>query len=323
MKRERMSKWFVRIACAAAAAASAPAWGQGYPSRPVTVINPFGAGGPIETVVRAVAPQLEQRWKQTIVVDTRPGAGGMIGAAATAKAAPDGYTLMVTGDGPYTAHIFSKNVTVDPADLRPVAQLVWAPRLVVLHPSVPAKNVKDFVAYAKANPKKLNYGTIANTSFELEYGLFMERAGVQMTGVPYNGSGPASVALLRGDVQFLFGIASAVGAQIKDGRLVAIAVTSAQRYAPYADLPTLREAGIAYDATTNFGFWAPAKTPDEIIARIATDVAAALQTPEAAARIRQLGYEPATISGPQWAEQMRSQARDYEAMAKQLGVTPQ
>lgn len=296
---------------------------QAYPSRPVTVIVPFGAGGPIETVLRTVTPQLEQRWKQPVIVDVRPGAAGMIGAAATAKAAPDGHTLMITGDAPYTARIFTKNVTVDPADLRPIAQLVWAPRLVLVHPSVPARSVRDFVAQAKANPKKLNYGTIVNTSFDLEYGLFQERAGIEMTGVPYNGSAPASVALLRGEIQFLFGIASAVDASLKDGRLVAIAVTSAQRYGPYPDLPTLRESGVPYEATTNFGFWAPARTPEDVVQRISADVAAALQAPEASSKIRQLGYEPAAISGAQWAEQLRTQVRDYEAMAKRLGVTPQ
>lgn len=321
----KLANRWTRAALAALLGALAPAAAiaQAFPNRPVTVIVPFGAGGPIETVLRTVTPQLESRWKQPVIVDVRPGAAGMIGAAATAKAPADGHTLMITGDAPYTARIFTKNVTVDASDLRPIAQLVWAPRLVLIHPGVPARNLKDFVAYAKANPKKLNYGTIVNTSFDLEYGLFLERAGIEMTGVPYNGSAPASVALLRGEIQFLFGIASAVDASLKDGRMVAVAVTSAQRYGPYPDLPTLRESGVAYEATTNFGFWAPARTPEDIVQRISADVSAALQAPEASSRIRQLGYEPAVITGTQWADQLRTQVRDYEAMAKRLGVTPQ
>ena len=302
---------------------SLPAGAQSFPGRPVTIIVPFGAGGPVDVVTRAVAAPLEERWKQPVIVDIRPGAGGMIGMTALLRTAPDGQTLMASGDGVVTTKIFIKDAAVEPTDFRAVAQLVWAPRLVVIPAAVPAKTLAEFIAYARANPGRLNFGTIANTSFDLEYALFMEKAGIQMTGIPYNGSAPASVALLRNEVQFLFGIASSVGPQIADGKLVALAVTSADRYEPYRNLPTIRETGIDYDATTNFGLWAPAKTPDEVVTRISADVSAVLKTPAVATRIRAMGYEPAGITGQHWAEQINRQARDYAEMARRKGIKPQ
>jgi tripartite-type tricarboxylate transporter receptor subunit TctC len=195
--------------------------------------------------------------------------------------------------------------------------------VVVVNASLPVKNLGELISYAKANPGKVNFGTIPMTSFDVEYALFMESAGIRMTGIPYNGSAPATVALLRNEIQFLFGIASSVGSQIAAGAITPLAVTSTVRYAPYPNLPTIRETGVAYDATTNFGFWAPAKTTDAVVQRIDSDVSEALKNSRLAARIRELGYEPATVSGQQWAEEMRSKAGQYAGMVKRLGIVPQ
>jgi len=317
-------QWLLSLGILGGLLATLPAaQAQSYPTQRVTIIVPLAAGGPVDIVARSLAAALEQRWKQAVTVENRPGGGTLIGAAAVARSAPDGHTLLFNGTGVLTGRIFLKEVPFDPAELRPVTQMIWAPRIIVTHPSVPAKTLKEFIAYAKARPKELRYGMIPSTSFELDYIVFNRKAGIDMTGIPYTGGATGPAALLRNDIQFFFAVVGAVSSQIAEGKMTAIAVTSAERYPPLPNVPTVRESGMDYEFTTNVGIWTPAKTPDAVFSFLAGELTAAVNSPSVAAAARKIGFEPSSMRPQQYAELVQAELKTYTEVAQQVGFKPQ
>src|SRR5213075_859540 len=238
---------------------------QAYPSKPIRFVVPYPAGGPLDTVARLLGQKVSESLKQPVVVDNKPGAGGNIGADAVAKSAPDGYTILM---GAVATHAINPtlyaNIPYDPIkDFQPVTQLASTPNVLIVNNSVPASNVREFIAYAKANPGKLNFGSGSTGSAgHLAGELFKAMAGVEMTHVPYKGAAPAMQDLIGGQIDLMFdNLASALG-QVRAGKVRALAVTTAQRTALAPELPTIAESGLpGFDISTWFGVFVPAGTP--------------------------------------------------------------
>jgi len=304
---------------AAALTASFTAAAQQYPARPVTMIVPFPAGGPTDVVARALVQPMEQAWKQNFIVEFRPGAGGVVGTDVVARAKPDGYTLLLNSNGVYTTKIFMKNITYDPADLRPVVEVCGANFLIVTNPSVPAKNLGEFIGYLKSKGSAANAGTVPNNASQLDLDLFKQRVGASYTVVPYNGLADIIAAALRGDLQLFLGVPQSVEKLIQDGKLKALATAGPQRNDRFPDVPTTREAGLDFQSGFSFGVWAPAKTPADVVAKVGADMEKAVLSPEYVARMKSLSYEvpqqprnyPAVIE---------RQAREYFDVARQMGI---
>jgi tripartite-type tricarboxylate transporter receptor subunit TctC len=282
------------LLCAAAVLFGTHASAQAtYPSHPVRLVVPFPAGGTTDILARAVAQRLSEVWGQQVVVDNRPGAGGNIGTELVAKAAPDGYTLEMgtVGTHAINASLYS-HLPYDPVkDFAPVILVAGVPNVLVVNPALPVNSVQELIAYAKANPGKLNFASSGSgTSIHLSGELFKVMTGVSMTHVPYKGSAPALTDLMGGQVQLMFDNLPSSLPFIKAGKLRALAVTSAARSTALPDLPTLQEAGVpGFEASSWFGVLAPAGTPREIVLRINGEVAKWLATPEARDKLASQG----------------------------------
>jgi len=258
------------------------AFGQAWPTKPVRLISPFAAGGGTDAFARPLAQVLSQNLGHQFIVDNRPGAGGTVGADIAAKSAPDGYTFVV-GAVHHTiaVSVYSKLPYDLEKDLVPVTMVAMVPSVVVVHPKVPIQTVAELIAYAKANPNKLNGASAGNgTSHHLTLELFKVKTGVQINHIPYKGAGPAMQDLLAGQVDLMFDGMGTSSPQIKGGRLRPLAVTTLTRATGFPDIPTLQEAGVAgIDVTTWYALWAPAGTPPEIVSRMQQEVAKALASP--------------------------------------------
>jgi len=253
---------------------------QAWPAKPIRVISPFAAGGGTDAFLRPIAAKLSQTMGQQWVVENLAGAGGTVGATAAAKAAPDGYTLFcgavhhTIAETLYTRLPYSLE-----RDLVPITVLAYVPNVVVVHPKMPVNNLQEFIAYARANPGKLNFGSAGNgTSHHLTVELFKQINKLYMTHIPYKGAGPMMQDLLAGQVDFAFDGMGTSATQIKGGKLKALAVTSSRRVAAFPDIPTMEQAGVKdYFATTWYGLWAPRGTAPEIVNRTQQEVAKTLQ----------------------------------------------
>jgi tripartite-type tricarboxylate transporter receptor subunit TctC len=259
------------------------AYGQAWPTKPVRLISPFAAGGGTDAFARPLAAVLSQQLGQQFVVDNRAGAGGTIGADIAAKSPPDGYTFLV-GAVHHTiaVSVYSKLPYDLEKDLVPVTMVAMVPSVIVVHPKVPIHSVAELIAYAKANPGKLNFASAGNgTSHQLNAELFKVKTGTQMNHVPYKGAGPAMQDLLAGQVDLMFDGMGTSAPQIRGQRLRPLAVTTAARAPAFPEIPTLQESGVPdYDVTTWYALWAPAGTSSEIIAKLQQEVAKALATPQ-------------------------------------------
>jgi len=274
-----------------------PAFAQVYPSKPIRLIVPFAAGGGNDNMARLVGKRLADSLGQPVLVDNRPGAGGVVGAELAAKSAPDGYTLFLGGVG---SHAINPNLheklPYDPIrDFAPVALLAQAPLILVVHPSVPVGNIAEFVAYARAHPGRLNFASNGNgSSSQLAAVMFDSMAGVDMVHVPYKGLAPALSDLLAGEVQLMFSSVVAILPHIKAGKLRALAVTGGKRLASMPELPTIAESGLpGYEASSWYGILAPAGTPRDIVVRLNAELAKALEQPEVRSSLLAEGAEPA------------------------------
>ena len=254
---------------------------QDYPSRPLRLIVPFAPGGGNDTVARAVATQLSSALGQSVIVDNRAGAGGVIGADLAAKSAPDGYTLFLGGVGSLAVnpHIVPKISYDALKDFAPVVLLASAPSVVAVSPKLPFKTVQELTAYAKANPGRINFASNGNgSSAHIATALYETMAGVDMTHVPYKGLAPAMSDLLAGQVDIMFSSVVAITPQIKAGKLRALAVTSTKRSALLPDVPTLAELGLTgYEAGSWYGLLVPAGTPEAIVRRLNAESVKALR----------------------------------------------
>lgn len=257
------------IAAVLACVASPHVQADDYPAKPVRIVVAFTAGGTTDILARAVSQHLTERLKQPFVIDNKPGAGGNLGTEYVVRAAPDGYTLIVDSVGPIAINqTLFKNLTYDPLkDLVPVVQIANVPNVLVVHPSVPAKNFEEFLAYAKANPGKLNYGsTGVGTSSHLSSFMLSQRIGVDTLHVPYKGANALN-DLLAGRLQFMFATIPSVIQHIKAGKLRALAVSSAGPSRSLPGVPTVAEKGFpGFEAGSWFGFFAPKGTPQPVIA---------------------------------------------------------
>lgn len=292
-------------AFAAAVSAQAPvptAAARDYPSAPIRIVVPFTPGGSTDILARAIGQKLTQAWGQPVIVDNVPGAGGAIGAEKVARAAPDGYTLLMGHIGTLAVNpsLYPK-LPYDPVrSFAPVAWVARVPNILVVHPSVPARTVAELVALAKAQPGTFNYGSGGNGSAaNLAGEYFNLKTGSQMVHVPYRGTAPAVTDLAGGQIQVMFTGAPAVMPQVKAGQLRALAVSSAQRMAALPQLPTVAESGYAdFEADQWYGVVAPAGTPAAVVAKLNTAINQSLTSPELAARLQSEGAE-ATPTTPE------------------------
>jgi tripartite-type tricarboxylate transporter receptor subunit TctC len=284
---------FLHLAAVAAAlpTASRIARAQAYPSRPVRIVVPFAAGGGADIIARLIGRWLAERLGQPFVIDNRPGGNSNIGTEAVVRSRPDGYTLLLTASPNATnATLYEKLSFNFIRDIAPVAGVTLAPNITVLHPSFPAKTVPEFIAYAKANPGKINFasGGSGNPS-RLAGELLKIMAGIDIVHVPYRGGGPALMDLIGGQVQVYFATLPASIEYVRDGRLRALAVTTATRSETLPDLPTVAEFVPGYEASTWYGIGAPRNTPSEIIDKLNEEINAGLSDPNLKARLADLG----------------------------------
>src|SRR5713101_8206380 len=300
-----------RIVQALAASVAAAAALAQYPAKPIRLIVPFAAGGGNDSVARLVGKRLSDSLGQPLVVDNRPGAGGVLGADLAAKAAPDGYTLFLGGVGSHAINPnLSDSLPYDPiTDFAPVALLAQAPLVLVVHPSVPAESFKAFVALARSRPGQLNYASNGNgSSSHLAAVMFDSMAGVDMVHVPYKGLSPALTDLLSGRVQLMFSSVVAILPHIRAEKLRGLAVTGSRRLPSMPDLPTIAESGLPdYEASSWYGVLAPAGTPKEIIARLNAETVKALDRPGVKSSLLAEGAEPIGGTPEQFAAHIKSE----------------
>ncbi len=267
-----------------------------YPTKPVRIIVPFSAGGVADAIPRIVGEKLAQKWGQPVIVENKVGASGNIGMAEGARAAPDGYTLVLAPAGNLTVNptLFPKLPFDTYKDLTPVTLLAESPNVLVVHPQVPAKNLRELIAYAKANPDKLNYASPGDGSgAHLAGELFKIEAGVNAVHVPYKGLAPAVNDLLGGNVQMMFAGISTILPHVKAGKLTPIAIASPKRNPQLPNVPTVAESGLpGFDVTSWYGIVTRAGTPPAIVRKLQRDMAEALAAEDVKAKLAGLGLEP-------------------------------
>jgi len=310
-----MTKFCAAVSAGLSAALLAGAvCAQGYPARPVRVIVPFAPGGPNEIVARLVAQKLADTLGQPFIVDNRPGAGGNIGTDFVARSAPDGYTLLSAGPGSLVINPLLGAVPYDtPRDFAPVTIMATAPNVLVVHPSVPAKSVRELIELARGRPGALNYasGGVGSTP-HLAGALFAAMAVIRIAHVPYKGTGPAMSDLLGGQVQIAVLGIPAVLPHVKSGKLRALAVTGKRRSPELPGVPTVEEAGVAgYEVSPWYGLLAPAATPREIVALLGGEVTKIVRGADLAEKLAAQGAEPAGGTPEEFAATLRAEAERW------------
>jgi len=288
---------------------------EDYPTRPITLVVGYAAGGGNDIMARVAAEKMSPLIGQQIVIENRGGAGGSIATRAVAKAAPDGYTLVIGGTGTLAINpTLYSNVGYDPRkDFAPIGLIGTSALVLVVHPSIPAHNVKELIAYAKANPGKLTYASAGvGSGIHLSTEYFRFEAGIEMTHVPYKGSAPMLTDLLAGQVQVTFdNLPSSIG-HIKAGKLRALAVTTAQRSAELPDVPTVAETVPGYEASAFFGLVAPKGTPPEVIEVLNKEINAALKDSGMQAKLKQLGGTPIPGSAADFGKLLAGETAKWE-----------
>jgi tripartite-type tricarboxylate transporter receptor subunit TctC len=308
------------LAVACGAHAQAP-----YPNHPVRIVVPFPAGGTTDILARATAQKLTEGLGQPFVVENRPGAAGNIGAELVAKSPPDGYTMLMGTVGTHAINpsLYDKMPYDHVKDFVPVVLVAGVPNVLVVHPSVPVMSVQELIAYAKANPGKLNFASSgAGTSIHLSGELFKTMTGVSMQHVPYKGSSPALADLTGGQVQLMFDNLPSALPLIKAGKLRALAVTSLTRSTVLPDLPTVSESGLAgFDSSSWFGLLAPAGTPKDVVARVNGEVAKWLATPDAKEKLAAQGAIVASGLAPEdFTRHIASETAKWQKVVKESGA---
>ena len=273
---------------------SALAHAQEYPVRPIRIVVPYPAGGSADLVPRIFAEKLHAKWGQPVLVENRPGGGGNIGAESVYRAEPDGYTLMASPPGPLVVNRnLYRKLAFDPAAFVPVSILAAIPNVLLVNPKMPVHSVEEFIAYAKANPDKLNYGSQGSGSTShLSAELFKSTAGLRITHVPYKGSTPAMTALLAGEIDLMFDNLGVTLAQVKSGRLRAIAVGTEKRVSSLPGVPAMGEILPGFVSATWVGIAAPPRTSAAIAEKFSSAVAEAIRSPDVVARLAALSAEP-------------------------------
>ncbi|MBB1602714.1 tripartite tricarboxylate transporter substrate binding protein [Variovorax sp. UMC13] len=320
---------FVLATVAAAGALSlAPLAAQAqaaFPSKPITIIVPFSAGGTTDILARVVGLHMGTDLGQPVVVDNRAGAGGNIGGQAAARANPDGYTLFMGTVGTHAINqSLYKKMPFDPIkDFAPLSRVAMVPNLLVVNPGQPYKSVKELIAYGKANPGKINFGSSGNgSSIHLSGELFKQMTGVDMQHVPYRGSAPAVSDLLGGQISVMFDNMPSAIQHVKGGKLRALAVTTAKRSPALPDVPTIAEAGVpGYEATSWFGLLAPAGTPAPIVAKLNAAILKALADPEVKKKLAEQGAESHGEKPEEFAAFIKSETAKWGKVVKESGAS--
>ena len=311
--------WLASMAGAAFAQAN-------YPTRAVRIIVPSSPGGGTDILSRLLTPGLSERLGQTAVVDNRPGAGSIIGNDIVAKAAPDGYTLLMGISTLAILPSMHKKLPYDAMrDLAPISQAIAAPNILVVHPSLPVKTVKELIAFAKKRPGELNYASAGlGTNPHLSMELFLSMAHIKMVHIGYKGLGPAMVDLLAGQVVAATATMLTGLPHVKSGRLRGLGVTGAKRSSVLPDLPTVAEAGVpGYEAVQWYGLFAPAKTPKEIIAKLHDAMVSVLHSPAIKNRLAADGAEPVASTPEEFARFLRSETEKWGKVVRAAGIKPQ
>src|SRR6188472_2610632 len=302
-----------------------PVAAQNYPSRPVKFIVPFGAGGPADVYARVLAQHLSEETKQTFVVEDRPGGGAIIGTDAVAKSAPDGYTLLMMSN----THTVNESLFAEKGkpyvllrDLVPVAPVNYSDLVMVVHPSVPANTLAEFIALAKAKPAGLNYASSGpGTPYHMAGELFKSMAGVDIVHVPYKGSAGARTDVLGGQVQMMFDAITTMAPNVRAGKLKALGTSGKVRSSVLPDVPTVSEAGVpGYDAVIWLGIMAPAGTPKPIVDRLNTEITRALNAPETRQAWQQQGAVPMSMSPEEFGKFLRDDIEKWAHVVKVSGA---
>ena len=305
----------------------AGAHAQTYPARPVRVIVPYGPGGSTDLTGRTVAQKLQEALGQPFVVENKPGASAQIGAAEVAKAAPDGYTLLVGAPQIFIINaLFFKDRQYDPESaFTPIAITLLSPNYILAHPGLPANTLQELIAYAKANPGKVNYASSGVGSSGHLTGLLLNKlTGIELQHVGYKGSAGAVQDTLSGQVQILIDQPVPGIAHVRAGKLRAIAVGTAARVAALPDVPTVQEQGVAdFESSTWFGFWAPAGTPRPVIERLWAEIQKIMKMPDVQDKFAPAGYVPTAISPEDTAARIRADREKWTRVAREAGIRPE
>jgi tripartite-type tricarboxylate transporter receptor subunit TctC len=313
-------------ACAACAplALPPPAFAQAFPAKPVKLVVPFPPGGSLDNTGRLLAQKLSEAWGQQVVVENKPGAGGNVGADAVAKSPADGYTVVMGALSTHAVNpsLYAKMPYDAARDFAPISLVAITPNVLIVNASTPIASLKELIAFAKANPGKVNFGSGSNGSAgHLAGELFKMDTGTDVAHIPYKGGAPALQALLAGDTQFMFDNLANAMAQVKGGKVRAIAVTTAQRSKLAPDLPTMAEAGMpGFDISTWFGLLAPAGTPPEVIAKWNADLVKVLNAPDVRERMLAQGAEPTPTTPAEFAAFIAKEREKYAKIVKASGA---
>ncbi len=301
---------------------AAPGAGLNYPLKPIRVIVPFGPGGPSDFLVRTIGQKLNESWGQSFIVDNRTGANGVVGAELTARAAPDGYTLGVATNGTHgiNASLYPKLPYDTIKDFAPVTRFGFAPYLLIAHPSLPARGVKELIALARSRPGEISWACGGSPS-QLGAELFKKIAGINVIVVPYKGNSPAVTATLSGEVSLTFGNVAQSVPQVKAGRVRALGVANLQRSPVLPDVPTVAEAGFpGFEAGAWYGLLAPAATPRAIIERLNGELVRILKLPDMQQRLRGEAYDIYADTPEQFAAAIRAELAKWAPVVKQAGL---
>jgi tripartite-type tricarboxylate transporter receptor subunit TctC len=300
----------------------AGALAQGFPAKPVRIVVPFAAGGAVDTVARALGQKLAESWRQPVLVDNRPGAGGNIAADAVAKAPADGYALLITTQGFAISPGLYRKLPFDATrDFAPVTQLTSSFLVLVCSPQMPAQSARELIALAKSKPGTVNYGsTGVGAPPHLLGELLKSASGIDMLHVPYKGDAPLTQALLAGEVQVAFMPLAGVLPHIRSGRVRALGVSGKVRSAAMPDVPTFTEAGIPFEFTGWLGIFAPAAAPREIVIQIQREIAKAIVAPDLLERWPAWGYEPVGNTPEQFAAKVAADMGMYARVIREAGI---
>ena len=325
MRRQCIAACALMTAVAAAGAQpTSTSSGQAYPTKPIRLISPYAAGGGSDTLARIIGQKLLESWGQPVVVDNRPSAGGNLGAELVAKAAPDGYTLFVTPSAVMTInpHLYAKLRYDTFKDFTPVIAATNSPYFLVVHPKIPATSVKELIVYAKANPGKMNYSSSGNgSSTHLAGVLFNGMAGIDVVHIPYKGAAPAIVDLLAGNIQLRFSSVVPVLPHVRGGRLRGLGMSSAKRYTPMPEVPTIAESGLpGYVVESFYIIMAPAATPKAIVAKLNAEIARKLKDPEVNTRMAADGAEVIAASMEESAKMLSDDFNRWAKPVKDSGA---
>lgn len=322
---KRLSSFATVLTFVLAAPFGVAAAADAYPSKFIRMIVPYSAGGTGDNIGRAVGAKMSESLGQQIIVDNKPGAGGNIGAEATVRSPPDGYTIVMAATSLASNPSLQRNMTFDPVkDLAPVAECCEVPLVLVVHPSLPIRSVKEFVAYAKAHPGQLNFSSSGiGTTSHLAGELFKVLAGVDMTHIPYKADTQAIPDLLAGQVNSMFMFQTSALQLVKAGKLRALAVSTTKRSPLFPSLPTIAETGVKdYEISGWFGLFAPAGTPKEIVNKLSTAAIKAVESPELKERLLEQGAVPKTRGPHEFGTFFKGEVQKWAKVVKVGGLPP-